>query len=673
MKPSMKNLLAQRTKQQQQQQQQQSQSCEFNASGSFTALPSLAMSSAKHDDDSERLKRNITAVMREFRELSHRIKKTQQFATTKHTFEDWASDIVSLANKCEDCVFDYFALGNESSTAAMAQTPKGEPQSPQGKRKFNIAELVKEMKKQDTPPATPPANTTHSHPPRGPGTGRVPHVPASPRANAAAAMASLKANPTYAHAEMIASSLHLMMDAALRSVNAMSATLYAPVNSDAGDLRAVCDVGHGPDTVLEQLRQKDPASAACLAATTGVCVTICRGHEPVAERKFNVEALSSSITMASMAASASPKHSIASPLPTPKITRTSVWSSVSMPVRLHSAQQAVGVLHLVNKDMGKSNFETEDEHAIYGFALMIATMLQRHPDTEILARHYNPTRPLPPVAKPPKMSVRVAGRSVAEPHTGLRSQLVWRTWGHAGQTREVKVIIDDQAVRLDERLPLTKVYDYIEKMQTAWQNAVLLNVEFQQAFDQRTEYMTALLQKLKLATLRNESLRGMVAARRASLPTSGSAASVDPPLALRPAFVPEPPSRVVVPEGSDGAASPSDVPELDSTTRTLGGMGASVSPGANSLDSDVLIAAVEQDERVLQERLAEVRRNADACRSVTPVSSHTATPKSSASGRGSPLPAEEDAASTSTEVFNMAPPPPLDAEQLAQAAASTLR
>jgi hypothetical protein len=531
-------------------------------------------------EDVERMCRTVEALMNELRETASRIKGTEQFSTTRRTFSDWASDLGALATKVDDVLFEFRFIGQESTGKAAAAL------KPSGSKKFNIAELVSQMKKDrdsatptgdDAPvglspranavtlpsprragggggsvtprsgmPPKPPAlavgGGNATTPRSGTATGRSVDAGTTPRSGQRVPGAAVRQehddliarNPEHGHNVLMASSLHLLLDATVRLSKASSATLFVPVNGNVEHLAAVCDVGRGPDTQLSSLTIKDPSSAPSLAAATGIMVTICRGHDTAAEKPKSATDLYNaasttfreSVRMAvsptgdgsrdidvenfGSSGNSSPRHAIKAPVTAGGFKRSSVWSAVSVPVRQHSSQSAAGVLHVVNKMGGRANFEPEDEVLLYGVAAQLAAFLQRVADPRALIRFYQPIRAMPPVVQQPKIRLSSKGAPALEPHFGIRSQLVWRTWDHPGSVREVKVIAKDKAVKLNERVPVMRVYDYVERLQSSWRESALLNVEYQQAFDQRTAYLTMLVHKLKSAAVKNEALAAMI-------------------------------------------------------------------------------------------------------------------------------------------------------------------
>jgi type II secretory pathway pseudopilin PulG len=512
-------------------------------------------------DDLDRMFRAVTGLTNELRQLANGIKESQPFSATKRTFMDWSIDLSALATKIDDVAYELRFSG---------ETPKAAAAAPASPKKFNIADLVSQMKAKSTndsggvaPAGVGGAPPTSGKPPTPQQTSRpgtsdtmsvtnVPKMPLlSPRGRGGRpgtqqhihhvqshGSAVVVDNPAYLQAQLMATSLHVQLDAVLRAVSAASATIYIPVNGNTAHLEAICDVGRGPDTILSSLAVKDEHAAPALAITTGIMVAICRGRDPVTDRPRHADALFNAATEtfresvrmavaphASRTSATdidshppssnplSPRHAIKTPVAVTH-KRSAVWSAVSIPIRTHAGQKpAAAVLHVVNKHNGKANFTPEDEHILFGACQVLAAFLGRVAEPRALARHFVPTRPMPPVAVAPRAGVSIpvpGGGYTDEPLGGYKSQLVWRTYEHPGAVREVKILVRDQAVKLDDRAPVMRVYDYVERLQTAWQRSVLLNVEYQSAFDQRTLYLTALVHKLKSAALKNEMLRGML-------------------------------------------------------------------------------------------------------------------------------------------------------------------
>jgi hypothetical protein len=419
---------------------------------SFSIGPGHGAGAGPSADDVDRMYRNVTALMTELREVSLKIKNTAQFATTKRTFGDWASDLSALATKVDDVVYE-FRYAGDAPRAHVAQTPK----------KFNIADVVSQLKAKQISPELEliPQNLRHDSPrlgasrdsavlPKPPATSRPAPaestLPSSPgqrdwkspqtrRLQTASGDAVLLENQSVTLTQQMAAAVHVTLDSILRSVQATTATIFLPVNGNPAHLEAICDVGRGPDTILAHLNVKDEHSAPCLAAATGIMITVCRGHDPAAEKPQSAEALYNqasvsfreSVRMAmsphssnaprsadtlALDARVSPaeystRHAIATPVSGPK--RSTVWSSVSVPIRQNSAQKAAAVLHVVNKMGGKANFELEDEHLLYAAANILASILNRVPDVRLLSRMYVPTRPMPPVVQVQKPKAHVRG------------------------------------------------------------------------------------------------------------------------------------------------------------------------------------------------------------------------------------------------------------------------
>ena len=519
--------------------------------------------------DGDRLQRNMSEVFGALHDLAVEIRGTNEYSTTKHTFEQWASSLGMLIEKAKDVVFDVAtraqreltergktAAGGTASLmgsvrfgksqgsaagveplnlpalgATTAPPPAGKPNLMANMMSKIRANALKEASSLLTvasmsggpaggiaaAPTSPPHSQSHAHAmqqhamgssstvvpfPAGshqrlgtPGHAVVPSPPPkgghhSSSSNSAGGLGTTPSSATAAarsytivesadriRTAVAAQSVHVALDAVLRQLRGRRAVLYAAHRGDIKDMRAICAVGDGPDTHLPLLRCRDPQSPILLSASTGMIITCGRGRLPA-----------TAVESTALGALTGDQFSGGVML---RDTRTKVWSSLSVPVLPASGDPTpIGVVHVTDKDSGRGSFDGDDEHFVYGCSRLLTSVLDRVPDIEGLATAFNASLAMGPVSHP-HAGANFANLTVPT----LRTQLVFRTWDLVPQVREVRILSFDKrsAIRLDERVPVQRVSDYIANLQQAWLRTAMINVEFQKSFESRSKYIGKLI------------------------------------------------------------------------------------------------------------------------------------------------------------------------------------
>eukprot|EP01065_Artemidia_motanka_P021950 TRINITY_DN26160_c0_g1_i2.p1 TRINITY_DN26160_c0_g1~~TRINITY_DN26160_c0_g1_i2.p1 ORF type:complete len:619 (+),score=211.43 TRINITY_DN26160_c0_g1_i2:87-1943(+) len=244
----------------------------------------------------------------------------------------------------------------------------------------------------------------------------------------------------------VTTSLYLCAEAIAHQLRAERASVFQFVpRSD--ELQAVCVVNSGT------LR---PSSVRCSALTgwagqvfsTGVAVNVSNAYAHVSGSEA--------------------KH-------TDKKTGYRTRSILCFPITGLGTRRRVGVVQLLNKNRGNSNFSSEDEGALAAMTGVLSYLMLRYP-ADTLNNYFDPTslhRVIPlqaPEAQPSMLPASV---------TKNTPQLIYRT-SHSGQVvARARGQMINEGTPLDENVTLMEVDAYLSKLEECWQRSVMLNMEYE--------------------------------------------------------------------------------------------------------------------------------------------------------------------------------------------------
>ena len=489
-----------------------------------TATPHSPKNLAAMVDTTKRLNSELRSKFSELRESCVELKDTQLHDISTALLKDFATRMVDLVEECETLVS---SLPERVAEMIVGDERRSNNTVSHVASKLMRHSFIRRASQVSSsraagptagvvPPTAPPT-------PRSSGANPNPRLPTNLLPDTPGKPSSALVQPTEAASEKmltLARGLYLTLESATRALGAEKALLCVPNRGVKDDLRVVAHCGF--DATAPEHRNKDGRSIEFASFQSKFLINCTSGTNPPFEIDYDgvlhyfEDALSES---APAAAGASTDISLngggglakdISLSATAKFVaihaggggrKSSYWSKLYCPVRRDTSSPPFGVIAFLQKERGSSNFTSDDEHLAFGTATVIAAMLQRCSDFELLSRCSDQVvSSLPPLTTPPS--------SIASNLTpGSRSQLVYRTNDQNGP-KDIKILVGESttAERLDTHTPLLHIAQYIGRLQESWRNAVLLNSQLAKTHEDRTRVVTALLARARVSEFRNEAL-----------------------------------------------------------------------------------------------------------------------------------------------------------------------
>jgi hypothetical protein len=476
--------------------------------------------------DTKRVTNELRESFASIREVCSVLRHVQPRDTTSEALKEHADNIHLILEKCEEMVS---ALPHRVAEMAAREMTNTKLSSASGRKSFastvrqaTQVRLVTQLSNMSSlsipsPCAPPTPRPSVANPSRLP-TNLLPDMPGR--------SASVLVQPSEAASEKmmsLARGLYLTIEAAARAIGAEKALLCVPNRGVKEDLRVVAYCGF--DATAPEHRSKDSKSVEFGVLQSKLLVNCTSGTNPPHEVDYDgvlhyfQDALSDSGTRDRAAEALGTGVALTSTMRFVEAnsshvgggTRRSLyWSKLYCPVRRDASAQPLGVIAFLQKDHGTANFTSDDEHVAFGTAAIVAAMLQRCSDYELLARCSDQIGSSVPSLIAPHV------QSVAMP--GSHSQLVYRT-NDLGTAKDVKILSGEGTAteRLDIHTPLQTIANYIVRLQQSWRNAVLLNSTLSKTHEDRTKVVTSLLARARVSEFRNEAL---MAERVAAIPIS---------------------------------------------------------------------------------------------------------------------------------------------------------
>lgn len=497
--------------------------------------------------------------------LAQAVKKTELCDVTHAMLADWSKTLLKAVSECDDLVAnlptrmaDMEVGGGPGGSGVTSRRVSGQfqrmPLNASHPSGGSVSPNV--ISPRDTSFAFPPLSGSQLGAPAGSLIGNM-----VPDTGSLVFTLQATAEPAAERMHNLALCVHMCLDAAARSINAERASICMPVRGVKEDLRTVCSVGF----VHEDHHTHRPAqtSPESLCVQSGFMIVCSNGTNPPVELDMrsalaffqdeseaaggstsppitnlndtteindaiakrtagmavpraaaammmravqrppplsaaNLQSTTSIAGPSSVMAAAAGKGSSGSGVGPSIVTslKSRYWSKIVCPIRINNTSPVLGVVTFLNKDKGSNNFSTDDETIAFGAASTLATLLARCTDTELLTRSFEKNPAVPPFPAHLVTTVTVPGS---------RTQFVYRTKEPSGG-KDIRILSDGKAERLDSHTALMAVSDYIVRMQQSWKDAVLLNAELRRTHEERTRVVTSLLVRARTSELRNTVL-----------------------------------------------------------------------------------------------------------------------------------------------------------------------